>query len=314
MNPLDARSPIIWDIVHPRPGRPWSGVGSRHGVPCWGHVDPHSGDVELSAPRSDRRLPALGRWLDRAELVSYRPGRRAVLRIAGARAPEWVKVLRPERTAAVLDRHTRPGGYGVTVPMVVGADVDEGWIRLSHVDGVNLNAVLQQRALAPRERAAVAASVAAFGGPPGGVTPAAGHGLDPLVDSVAVADPELAVEVRSALGRLPRTVSAGPSGWVHGDLHDKNLVVGGDDVAIIDLDGCRRGRPEEDVGNLIAHLQLRALQRGEGSPAMADGCIGDRLDPVAVETFRGWTLVRLACLYRFRRRWRHLSAPLLALS
>lgn len=117
--------------------------------------------------------------------------------------------------------------------------------------------------------------------------------------------------VAESLGDPP---PSGLRSLVHGDLHDRNVLLDGARGGIIDLDGVGVGDPAIDVGNLAAHVVLRALQRGD---EVADG----RAEALAVaaghpagESAAPWvarTLFRLAVLYRFRIRWAHLTPILL---
>src|SRR6266540_885699 len=134
--------------------------------------------------------------------------------------------------------------------------------------------------------------------------------------------PERAAAYRSALASLPSAPRPdGPGRLVHGDLHDRNVLVGADRVAILDLEMLHARSPGEDVGNLMGHLVLRALQRGatvregqaQGGVFLeayrdAGGVVDD--DDVAAVASR--TLFRLACLYLYRRRWQALTPALLA--
>jgi hypothetical protein len=90
-------------------------------------------------------------------------------------------------------------------------------------------------------------------------------------------------------------------------------------VTLLDLDLAHPGDPAEDVGNLMAHLVLRSLQAGRGLPpgrADAERFLGAYVRSTgsptdgAVIGSGARTLLRLACLYRFRRPWRNLSRPL----
>ena len=108
---------------------------------------------------------------------------------------------------------------------------------------------------------------------------------------------------------------------MHGDLHDRNLLLHSGRLAILDLDRLGPGYPIAEVGNLTAHIVLRSLQAGERIAASDDlisaflrayeragGFMEQDLHAAAVAR----TLFRLACLYRFRRQQAWLCPTLLA--
>ena len=84
----------------------------------------------------------------------------------------------------------------------------------------------------------------------GHVLPAARDTLRQAVDGLA--------EGIDALSSLPMAT-------LHGDLHARNLLVDGDTLAFIDLDGLRRGPAVLELGAWIADGMYRALLE-EASP------------------------------------------------
>jgi len=94
----------------------------------------------------------------------------------------------------------------------------------------------------------------------------------------------------------------------HRDLHDKQILLdpeGGG--ALIDLDLVAAGPPALDVGNILAHLRLRAL-KGARVPweAIARGVVRKAVTTRQIEgSLACWTaatLLRLALIYSRRRR------------
>ena len=107
---------------------------------------------------------------------------------------------------------------------------------------------------------------------------------------------------------------------VHGDLHDRNLLLTTGGIALLNMDSLGIGDPVEDVGNLVSHFVLRALQAGrpaETCRVQARTFIehyARLMDPPPFEglgAVSARTLFRLACIYRFRRKWHHLCPALL---
>jgi Ser/Thr protein kinase RdoA (MazF antagonist) len=127
-------------------------------------------------------------------------------------------------------------------------------------------------------------------------------------------------------GEAPRRLAgAPPPRLIHRDLYDKQFLVGGSNVRIVDLDTACLGDPAQDVGNFLAHTVLRGLQRHGRSAAFRgmrrafleaygaeaeERALGDGFEE-RVALYETATLLRLALLYSFRPRWRRLFGPLL---
>lgn len=92
-------------------------------------------------------------------------------------------------------------------------------------------------------------------------------------------------------------------GFVHGDLHDKQLFLAGDAAWLIDLEGCSRGDSNFDLVNLAEHLRLRALQRHGKDDGLCDSFL-DRF-AISRELRMAWGLCirsRLIGVYAMRPR------------
>ncbi|MEZ5250218.1 MAG: hypothetical protein R2713_13710 [Ilumatobacteraceae bacterium] len=305
-----------WHHVVPHPERPWVVSDGR----CWALLDPATGNAEIADPHHDRALPALAPALARGALVAYRPGRRAVVRIDAApgRHARFVKIVRAGAAPEVRERHRLAAAApGYRSPTVLDAD-DVGRIELSSVDGVRLHDALRLRFdVATRRAAELATLLAAVRDTPLGAAPADAVLDDPArwIRVLERVEPAAADHASRVARTLPEVSVAGTAA-VHGDLHDKNLVVGatGEPWGVIDLDGLARGAAELDVANLAVHLVLRALLAGRpASDAMHAGdrlvhaCVEhglqpghDPVDPERVRDLARHTAFRLACLYRCR--------------
>lgn len=239
-----------------RPPWPAQLEPSGIGTPRWGEWDHETGEVTVSDPADDARLPGLREWVGRGELVAYRPGWRAVVRVAaddagdlgdegGARSDDrWVHVVRVPRTADVVDRHlalaalTRRSRGPVRVPDVLDVDASVGVVVLGTVTGTPLRKLVGVPAA---EDALVAvgqavaqladpAATASLGRARDGAPPRASVARRPAdwaaIAGAAVSDPEIAAELAAMVPLLLNDPGAGLGTVVlHGDLHDRNVFV-----------------------------------------------------------------------------------------
>ncbi|TQV70534.1 hypothetical protein FKG94_21160 [Exilibacterium tricleocarpae] len=91
-------------------------------------------------------------------------------------------------------------------------------------------------------------------------------------------------------------------GVVHGDFYDKQVVVTGEHVSILDIDSVESGHPTRDLGLFIAHLERDAIS---GNVAAAEVTrLGDALlrgylragGEIAIDQLRAYTAFGLAQL------------------
>ena len=322
----------LWPIAFTARKGPWT----LHDRRRWATLSPEDKTVTVVDPAQDSALPGLKPALESGQLIGYRAGRRAVV----ATGDGFIKILRPSRLSMAVERHERINPHRqLNTPDLVAVHED-GRLVLSRLPGRSLHGYLRDRGSSASQAVIdTAAAIATFHGQTRALP--ANHkrqvGAEPAsnrpdwLDVVARADAPWAHELdrrwstldRSAIGLTPAT---GRRTIVHGDLHDKNVMLGSAKAAgsdglpsLLDLDDVGFGRPESDVGNLTAHLVLRSLQ------ATGTSDIGrqwsDRftdayqqhlpLELGLVRRVEQQTWLRLAGLYRFRRASRHL-APVLA--
>lgn len=302
-----------WDVIYPRVDGDWAATGSTSSTTMFGIVKPETGAATSVHPDEDTRLPALSAALGAGQLVSYRPGRRATVRLCSADG--YRKVVRPKRLALVLEGWRRAASAtGVLIPAVRHCD-PIGTFDITSLEGRSLNDRLRGDS---DPRPAIAAAMHALARLHSNRPPLRGRASMPvssrswarILDRAGVTGLGTASERFSTLHLVPRCL-------IHGDLHDKNIVIGRD-AGFIDLDTVRAGAPEEDVGNLTAHLVLRGMQRSlpdriwRGWVASALLAYPSPLSHVLVRGVHAHTLYRLSVLYRFRRSGVHLTDALLA--
>jgi len=308
-----------WPTTYPCRRGPWT---VRNGD-RWGALVPETGEVTIVDPAYDQALPGLRPALASGSLLSYRVGRRAVV----ATTDHFVKVVRPKRVERVVGNHQTVSRLATcTVPTVVDYESD-GRITVSAISGDSLHQKLRHgcldahcedaECLNPGDLDVVADAVAALHdtSPPTDLGSHADAG--DWIDAIERFDDGGARFLRTIHDHIPK-VPTGRAHIVHGDLHDKNLIFGSDGVGLIDLDGLSAGVAEVDVGNLTAHLMLRALQAGAGE-AVGRSQVSEfleayrrrrPLDQTAVAAVQRQTWLRLSGLYQFRQTSRHLVAIL----
>jgi aminoglycoside phosphotransferase (APT) family kinase protein len=319
----------VWEVLHPRPSGIWTGWRRLPGggeQP--GTYEPVTGAFVDRAAHDDGALPGLLLWAGRGTVVSHRPGRRAVLRLDEADGDAFVKVVRPKRAEGVLASHMVAGELRCrhprsvpVVPAVVESAAESGVVILRQMPGRPLHDTLMSRDGSQREAAiaTVARSLVALREldvTDAGLGPAADGGdADAWLGLIAMHRPALAddySDVRSTLPMIGALLER--PALVHGDLHDRNVFLVDGEIGLVDLDSLGVGDPGIDAGNLAAHLVLRAMQRGD---APQTGHAEAATFLAALDAGRrewAWTanvLFRLACIYRFRRRWSHLTGALL---
>jgi aminoglycoside phosphotransferase (APT) family kinase protein len=131
--------------------------------------------------------------------------------------------------------------------------------------------------------------------------------LAPYAPGFAVRAGHAAATIERRLARLEPVVPVP----VHRDLHDKQvLVTPGGVLGLLDFDTLALGDPALDLGNLLAHLDLRALQGRCSSSdaerlaaALLDGYRADSSIVARAAAYADATRVRLACVYTFRPAW-----------
>ena len=230
----------------------------------------------------DPRLPALsvaedaGRaraWLADAgvpvpgavetHLLSYRPLRRAVVRVDAGERRFYAKMVRPDRSDGLSRRHRLLDAARVGPPVV--AEPEAGVILTGRVPGRSL-----AHALATwREDAATLpapdGALALLDRLPGELMDmtrrdswtdrADFHGA-----AAATALPDVAGEIRGLTRHIQRTASDAPTGPAvpaHGDFYEANVFVsGGRFTRMIDVDAAGPGLREDDLACLLGHLAV----------------------------------------------------------
>ncbi len=214
----------------------------------------------MDRDRAGRLLEDLGGTSGPVEtrLVAYRPGRRAVVSVSGAREGLYLKLLRPSHVEAVHRSH-QTLSESLPVPVSLGFSRELGLIALQAVPGLTLRAVLEDPGQAIPSAVGIVDLARRIPPPedkreaPSAITRLADIG--PLLSTVT---PELADQVADLVAKIgPEGLSADtPS---HGDYYESQLlVVNGEVVGMLDVDTYGWGRPADDAATMLGHLAIWA--------------------------------------------------------
>lgn len=200
------------------------------------------------------------------DVISYRPGRRAVLRVSQGSSAVFLKVMQPHRSGEIVERHQRLTATGVPVPEVIAHH--NGLVVLQELPGRPLSrAVIEEGPAACRGEDLVAlldrlpASMYTLPlRPPW--TDSADFYAGIVSSSVPALRPRLETLVRSireGLAVLERRQDMHPHDVVHGDFYEAQVFVdGGRVVGLLDIDTVGPGRRTDDLACLLAHLSVLA--------------------------------------------------------
>ncbi|HEX2069661.1 MAG TPA: phosphotransferase [Actinomycetota bacterium] len=325
-----------WQVFYPKDGTTWAGfLQDPSGQAVYGVYESSTDSFREVRPEEDAELPALAGWIGKGDLLNYRVGRRATVRVPGRDGEPGAFVkIRPLAKAKVLQRYravhdllaSRP--HAPRVPPLLEYRPEEGVIVLAELSGRSLRDVLLEGPGEVEGAIEVAArAVAQLHGIRGSEldAPPLRPPMQPSEYATLAARhaPDWAAAYRLGAHEVSEAVQRAQTNGdrvLHGDLHDGNVLLDGDRPALLDLDLVHRGDPAEDVGNMTAHLLLRTLQRGgpleEGRRTAqrfldAYRGAGGTVDSRAALAWGALSLFRLSCIYLFRRAWRTLTPTLL---
>jgi aminoglycoside phosphotransferase (APT) family kinase protein len=221
------------------------------------------------------------------EVVTYRPMERAVLRVRTPEANWYLKVVRPSAAPAMVARHRLLRASGLPVPEVVAADAEAGWMLISEIVGPTLRDLIKadaDRWMSSGSFKGLLRRLASVDD----ATPAFRSRLADGPHHAALLATVLP-EARDRLERLGEVLSgeaergaSRPRGFVHGDLHENQLIVADEQiVGLLDIDEAGMGDPIDDIAVPAAHLRHRALFAPNG--ARIDGLVDDLVSVAAAD-------------------------------
>ncbi len=250
-------------------------------------------------------------------LIAWRPGRRAVLRMRCGAAVVFVKFLdrktykRAKATFAALATAPAPLQFARATAMLpevcayVAATAPGTPLRDQLARGITPHWQLVDASIR-----ALAATPTAAGMPRHDFAAARAAAVKMLTKAAPLDRGLAAVADRIATMAPPAVAN---EGFVHGDLHDKQIFLTDTSSHLIDLEGIGSGDPGFDLVNLAEHLRLRSLQQSDADDGTADALLDRfRMDADARRRWRVCVRARLCGVYALRPRWSRLTQRLLS--
>ena len=244
----------------------------------------------------------------RVDVVRYRPGGHAVLRHRLGRVRFYVRVMRPERVARLIEAAELVAPSGFVLPRLAGCWDEGGVVWLSEVPGTNVRRLIR-KGDAPDPEPILDALARLW------ATPSTASGRRPFslrgayrrarrVFRQVLQDRDGSRRtLRHATAALdPFVKSWQPSGIAHNDFYDDQMIQLPDGrLALVDFEEAGLGDPLLDVGNFLAHMRWSA-HFGREAEAAASGAYHRRMRAAALERF-GWderalNLREAVCIFR----------------
>jgi len=304
------------------------------GEPRWVALT-EQGERQLD-PGQDSELPLSARLAglrreQGASVLAWRPGRRMVVRVRRSDLPQGsavVKALRAGRMRQALERHVEGSraarAASLAAPEVLAVEPESASFTLSWLGDARV-VVSGDRAEA---FARLGRALSRFQSEEAGPELAA-HGVDAELDVLQ----ELAAKAIKLRGALPsgweraqatveralRASAGAASVRTHRDLHDGQLLERDGTLALLDFDLLCRADEALDPANLLAHLELRALQGltdAAGARACAEafragyGRADDRDRERRLSVWGAASALRLALVYHLRPPYAQLGPVL----
>ena len=261
--------------------------------------------------------------------VSYRPGSRCVVRCdvgpRSGRRTLFVKVFAGGCRDYVESHDALAGGLDASdavVPRLVGFWPDLGAVVTAGAPGPSASSLLVDASTPAGDRLGLAASIGELLARihrtvPGPLAAARGHGAAEAIDDVTSclpaawhADPATALSLGWALDRLAAAPpDDGARAFSHGAFRAGQVVMDGDHLVVLDLDGAGMADPARDLGNAMAYLEWQHIRLGPAAvpdlvEALRHGYLdaGGQTDPDSLDRWHAAALLKIG-----GRRYRSLD-------
>ena len=317
----DAPRADDWDCLYPKPKAPWAARLADGRAALY---DPHSSTLTPVLLRDDPIMSSHQDLVAQGRLLAHRAHGRAVFRLPGT-PPTYVKIVAPKRSSDLDIRihetdHLR-AAHGIEFPRLLAADAARGRFTFAELAGVPWHDELMRGDFTSHQDLVASALARLHAIPASPNLPMAGRPtLDEVLGYVSAAAPSLRATFEKAAAKLPRAPSLTGNATLHGDLHDRNILIDDSTVRFLDPDSLRSGPREEDEGNLSAHVLLRALMIGESVVQATTRAVefelrmaepSDAARNRLLVDFRRHSLFRIAAIHLFRKPWSYLVPALL---
>ncbi|MCI0629365.1 MAG: aminoglycoside phosphotransferase family protein [Phycisphaerales bacterium] len=288
--------------------------------------------VLLQTRGADRALTSIPKLLHNgSELISHRPERRAVVRLGPASAA-YAKVVRSSAFRRLADSSqlmcgvSDRSGCAFDAPEVLDCHEDDGVLVLSALEGDSLNDLNDSAGLIGAMRAAgeLLRFIHGMHAPAWARPHSARSEVELLLKwrswlqslNAEICQHSLhAIEsvVDALLGDETKTV------LLHRDFYDKQIIVAPSGrIGILDFDTLAVGEPALDIGNMLAHLELRAVEQWlpasaatSAAAAFLDGYGISSVQPLRVQAYLDSARLRLAFVYSLRPQWGYSPGTIL---
>ena len=199
----------------------------------------------------------------RLEVVAYRPTDRAVLRVdvEGRGTVAYIKVISPDATSAIAERHRILLAAGVPVPRIDAIDEAHGVIVLAPLIGPTLRELIKADAAGWPECSGYDRLADGFASAPLDGTANVSRLTDGALHArmLATVMPETADRLDELAERFERTPAPPADTVIHGDLHEAQIIVDQTSiVGVLDIDDAGPGLAVDDRANVLARLAFRA--------------------------------------------------------
>jgi aminoglycoside phosphotransferase len=216
------------------------------------------------------------------EVVTYRPGRRAVVRVAIGDRSIYLKVVEPAKAASIAERHQQFRASSLPVPRLLGWSAD-GVVAMSALPGVDAQTAISKIQDVEEFLRQVEFLATLLAGVPAVNTARESlfERLDWYVDRLSSRMPTEKLRIADIGRRIARCGADGRSyGFtavtIHGDLHLGQLFVDAENPALItgmlDIDTAGVGDPADDAAAFYAHLIALAEAAAARDPAYSAAC------------------------------------------
>lgn len=198
------------------------------------------------------------------ELVAYRPGRRAVVRMATQRGTVFMKVVRPRQITELHERYQAWERAGVPVPPTLGW-TDDGLLGFAALPGVPSHTVIEKLDDAFLDAVEALTGQYAHVASTNAARTSLAERRTWYVQRIARMHPDLRARVdalNARIGNRMQHTAAAPQVTVHSDLHLGQIFVDPDNpgtiTGILDIDTAGVGDPADDAGAMYAHMLVSA--------------------------------------------------------